>query len=379
MHQVDTAFDEAVHWKRNILKVPQGNAGKLFAQEVSRLFSAFATASTMEALALKAATLLPLLVLQKPHRASKTRDHVDVVCLQRRLALWAAGDIEALVKEGRVIQKHLLKRFGKRQEEHLSCSFANLMFLGKTQEALDLLSQETRGELLHLSDLVNPSDPSSQTVKEALKEKHPTAHTAPPEALIQGELPDINPIIFDAIDASAIRLCALCSKGAAGPLGLDASAWRRLCTSYKSASNALCQSLAQCAKRLWTEYVDPDILAPLLSCRLIALNKNLGVRPIGIGEIPRRIMAKAVLGITRGDIQDAAGALQLSAGQIAGVETAVHVVQDVFQEDETEAALLVDATNAFNTLNRAAALHNIRLICPSLSTVLINCYRAPTQ
>ena len=89
-------------------------------------------------------------------------------------------------------------------------------------------------------------------------------------------------------------------------------------------------------------------------------------------------MAKAVLGITRGDIQDAAGALQLSAGQIAGVETAVHVVQDVFQEDETEAALLVDATNAFNTLNRAAALHNIRLLCPSLLTVLINCYRAPT-
>ena len=36
-------------------------------------------------------------------------------------------------------------------------------------------------------------------------------------------------------------------------------------------------------------------------------------------------MAKAVLGITRGDVQDAAGALQLSAGQIAGVETAVHV------------------------------------------------------
>ena len=69
----------------------------------------------------------------------------------------------------------------------------------------------------------------------------------------------------------------------------------------------------------------------------------------------------------------------LSAGQIAGVQTAVHVVQDVFQYDETEAALLVDATNTFNTLNRAAALYNIRFICPSLSTILINIYRAPTQ
>ena len=64
VHQVDTTFDEAVHWKRNLFKVPQGNAEKLFAQELSRLFSAFATALTMEALALKAATLLPLLVLQ---------------------------------------------------------------------------------------------------------------------------------------------------------------------------------------------------------------------------------------------------------------------------------------------------------------------------
>ena len=61
------------------------------------------------------------------------------------------------------------------------------------------------------------------------------------------------------------------------------------------------------------------------------------------------------------------------------MEAAVHVVQDVFQHDETEAALLLDATNAFNTLNRATALHNIRFICPSLSTILVNIYKAPTQ
>ena len=61
------------------------------------------------------------------------------------------------------------------------------------------------------------------------------------------------------------------------------------------------------------------------------------------------------------------------------MEAAVHVVQDVFQHDETEAALLLDATNAFNTLNRVTALHTIRFICPSLSTILGNIYKAPTQ
>ena len=40
--------------------------------------------------------------------------------------------------------------------------------------------------------------------------------------------------------------------------------------------------------------------------------------------------------------------------------------------------LLVDANNAFNSLNRKAALHNIS-ICPSLAQTLINTYRAPVR
>jgi hypothetical protein len=45
--------------------------------------------------------------------------------------------------------------------------------------------------------------------------------------------------------------------------------------------------------------------------------------------------------------------------------------------DECEATLLVNATNAFNILNRQVALHNIRCLCPSIATVLINSYRNP--
>ena len=39
----------------------------------------------------------------------------------------------------------------------------------------------------------------------------------------------------------------------------------------------------------------------------------------------------------------------------------------------------MDATNAFNSLNREAALHNIRHVCPSLATILINTYRNATE
>ncbi|ETW95667.1 MAG: hypothetical protein ETSY2_47825 [Candidatus Entotheonella gemina] len=120
----------------------------------------------------------------------------------------------------------------------------------------------------------------------------------------------------------------------------------------------------------------PIALAPLLACRLIALNKNPGARPIGIGDTARRIIAKAVLFIAASDIQNAAGCLQLCGGQMSGIEAAVHATRSAFESDDVEAVLLVDATNAFNHINRQVALQNIRRLCPPIATILINSYRS---
>ena len=86
-----------------------------------------------------------------------------------------------------------------------------------------------------------------------------------------------------------------------------------------------------------------------------------------------------MLSIVKPDIQEALGCLQMCGGQISGIEAAVHTVRTAFDSDENEAAILVDATNAFNSLNRQVALHNIRRLCPPLATILINTYRAPTE
>ena len=37
----------------------------------------------------------------------------------------------------------------------------------------------------------------------------------------------------------------------------------------------------------------------------------------------------------------------------------VHAMSDVFKFDETDAVLLIDASNAFNQMNRMVALHNM--------------------
>ena len=67
------------------------------------------------------------------------------------------------------------------------------------------------------------------------------------------------------------------------------------------------------------------------SCRLIPLDKNPGVKPIGIGEIIRRIIEKAIQ-IVKSDVVESAGSLQLCAGQPGGSEAAVHAANKISEE-----------------------------------------------
>ena len=230
------------------------------------------------------------------------------------------------------------------------------MFAGKCKEAF-LLSNGEKGGILHLDDPSDPNTPSSPLVKDVLTSKHPAGQRAHVNCILPSAPGDVHPVVFDSIDATTIRSAALRITGSAGPSGIDAREWRRLCTSFKGASNELCASLATLARRVCTSYVDPNSISPLLACRLIALDKNPGVRPIGIGDTARWIIAKAVLSVVKSDVQDATGCLQLCGGQIAGIEAAVHAVRTAFDSDDSEAVLLADASNAFNSLNRQAPQH----------------------
>ena len=83
-------------------------------------------------------------------------------------------------------------------------------------------------------------------------------------------------------------------------------------------------------KFLCTEIIDPTLdrrdLEMYLSYRLIPLDKFPGVRPIGIGEVLRRIFGKVSIAV---------------------------ILPDIIKEVETDAILLFDAfINAFNALNR---------------------------
>ena len=81
----------------------------------------------------------------------------------------------------------------------------------------------------------------------------------------------------------------------------------------------------------------------------------------------------------KNDIAHARGTLQLSVGQDAGVEADVHAMHEIFFKESTEAVLLMDAENAFNSINRKLMLNNIKFTCPLISTYISSCYVAPTR
>ena len=75
-----------------------GAAGKKYISETTRLMSAWLNDSPLKDLAFKAIHIMPNLLLQKPSKTSKSKDHT--LPLERRMKLWENGEFDELVFGG---------------------------------------------------------------------------------------------------------------------------------------------------------------------------------------------------------------------------------------------------------------------------------------
>jgi len=367
---IENAYDEISKWRKNTFLVPFGKTGKEFIDTLKELINKWNNGSEMEFIALKVAIVLLALCLQKPGPKSKLKDHQD--CLAKRLALWKKGEVDSILREGRMIQRRLGNSRRATDPPNRAKIFANLVMTGQVNSALRYLSDDQGGGILPLSD----------DVMEQLKEKHPEPQGVQLGSLLFGPIEDVPDTLYYEINGDMVRDAALRTKGSGGPSGVDSNGFRRIltCKSFKRSGTELCEAIASMTKRLCTEYVDPRGLEAILANRLIPLDKGEGaVRPIGVGEVLRRIMGKCVTKVTKPDVIDASGSLQVCAGHKSGSEAAIHAMRELFEHDNSDAVLLIDASNAFTSLNRAAALHNVRVLCPSIATYAINTYREPAR
>ena len=371
--QLQTIYNTIVYWRKNLFNLPSGGAGKKFIKETTRLINAWTLNSTLRPIAIKLIMIMPALLLQKTSPTSKGKEHTET--LKRRMELWDSGKIDELFFEATSIQKRLKPNVGSNSENNISKKFAGLMKNGKVSAAVKLLTENAQGGILPLND---------ETIN-LLREKHPEGKDTDPNCLLEGEIEPIHPSVFETISAAQIQEAALRTKGGSGPSGMDADNWRKILggSKYGLVANDLREAMAIFTRKLCTEKVElllqndgniTSSLEALLACRLVPLNKDPGVRPVGVGEVLRRIIGKVVMVNTKNDVINCVGNIQVCAGQKGGSEAAIHAMRAVYDDGHSHAVLLVDASNAFNSLNRKTMLHNVGRLCPMIYTFVYNCY-----
>ena len=362
-------YEKIVFWRKNLFLLPTGGAGKWYIDEITRLINEWLSNSPLKSIAFKLIMIMPNLLLQKPSKNSKAKDHL--AALERRRELWQKGHLKSLFEEAKTIQNTLPSLQKPKTQEELRKKFVKVMRKGNINAAIKLLTNSMQNGVV----------PLSEETLQLLKMKHPEEVPASPDILFKDEPVAIHPITFEKIDAELVRTAARKTQGGSGPSGMDADGWRKLLVSnsFGKSSSDLCQAIADLCKRLCIEVQDNTSLEAFLACRLIPLDKNPGIRPIGIGEILRRIVGKTIVWSMKGEIIASVGALQTCAGHEAGCEALVHAMHQIFQDEEIEAVFMIDAENAFNSVNRNVFLHNIKVVCPQIATFVTNCYQRPSR
>ena len=174
------------------------------------------------------------------------------------------------------------------------------MHKGNVTNAIKLLTDNIQYAILPLNQ---------NTLLNQFKQKHPHGKQAELDVLLTDTPEQVHPMKFDAIDADLIKGAAVRTRSGAGPSGLNANGWRRILITkqFGTSSTDLCKAIAEVIKKLCATDSLSSSLEPFLACRLISLDKNPGLRPIGIGEILRRIAGKVIVSHIRKDLISSIG------------------------------------------------------------------------
>ena len=359
--------------------LPGGRIGKKFVETLAGEVDLVAEKKTVS----ERLIVFQVLILQRDALVKKSSDVRRLI--ERRLHMWEEGLYDALLHDAERCDKACGRgneeRRRQQAKQHTERVFHRLMIEGKVRSAVRWITERERGGLLRATDITTAANSQAQKVEmpvmEALRLKHPAPGNTESSHEAFLPYPEPPPMVDLDITGAHVMHVARWLRGGAGPGGSDSSAWQDWLLRYGAQSERLRDSVAHLTRVTSNGSMPWRVLQALMSSRLIALDKCPGVRPIGIGECLRRVMAKAVMVVAGGDVRETCGSDQLCSGLEAGIEAAIHAMNDLFDQHKGNGwgVLLVDASNAFNVLNRRAALWNARHLWPRGCRFLYNTYK----
>ena len=320
------------YWKRAVqqrpiwYKPPQGRIGKLFIRKLSFLIRGVRERKWN----FERVIVFPAVVLYKANGITAAKDIRKRI--ETRMILWDEEKFAALIGDMEVEASLRGTGNGPKTEEETYRNYNTKVLNGHLRAACRSLTSRGGGGALSPDDICSKS---GTPVLEVLESKHPPLRE--PESIggpggAFEEYPKVPTTIPLIISSDTVEEVAAKLSGAAGPGGPDSVALKAWCLGFGQTSGELRSELAAFAT--WLANSNPPWAAyrALMACRLVALDKQPGTRPLGIGETYRRLMAKCILRVVGSRATSSCGNYNLCAGIKAGIEGAVHVIRDARTE-----------------------------------------------
>ena len=314
--------------------------------------------------------MLPRCILANPTRGGRTQWRVTQALVKSRIRRWRAGDFmelwsEVLAEEERHTHKKSKKKKTPLETQRKSNARRARQAIGegRYRKAIQALSS---GGLAQ----VTPE------VMEQMLAKHPQ----PPPPLIP---PDPTPPPPNISDQDVLRALKSFPGGSApGPSSLRANHLKEAvsCPSPDRADQAT-RALAGVVRLLSAGRAPQQVIPHLCGATLLAcVKKSGGLRPIAVGEGLRRLTSKCLSRAVQVEAISTLSPLQVGVGVRTGCEAIVHSVSRVLEDpsikSEDRWVLLLDFSNAFNSVDRGCMFEEIRAHIPPLAAWMESCYGA---
>ena len=249
--------------------------------------------------------------------------------VEQRLDLWEEGRIESLICQIETAARISGGGNTKPQlEERTARDYNSAVLDGNLRTAIRRITARDGGGVM------KPTEPCTKAgipILEVLRNKHPNKRVPnldDPNNLAFEPYPRVPDPIPLQCDIFEVKTIARKLHGAAGVDSVDAAQAKTFLTGFGRASAELREVMVDMAE--WLANTTPDWAAyrGLTTRRLLALDKEPGTRPVGIGSIWLRYIAKLLLAETAVEAKSACGSLQLCAGLELGTEGGLHAVHE---------------------------------------------------
>ena len=308
-------------------------------------------------------------VLANPVRGGRSHWRDTLNTVRCRIRRWKAGAFNDLWSEVLQEEKRLHNRRKRQNNDNSQRSqrAANARWArravedGQYRKAIQALASD--GLAL----------PTVEVVDEMLS-KHP--QVTPPSIPADSVPPPTQVAEVDIVRA----LKSFPAGTAPGPSSLRANHIKEavFCPSPDRANYAL-RGLVRVVNLLCAGHAPSEVVPYLCGATLFACKKKGGgVRPIAVGEVLRRLTSKCISRAVQAEAIRTLIPLQVGVGISAGCEAIVHSVTCVVEgsniSPDDRWTLLLDFSNAFNSVDRGAMFKEMRARIPSMSAWMESCY-----